>query len=79
MNKKKKKVLPKSVFYLLCFGFFVYIGYLTASLIAPDGVVDEYIHNLPGWTKIIFFAIIGVFLAFELFNSIYGALNKKEK
>ena len=50
-----------------------------ASLIAPDGVVDEFILNLPVWIKILFFMIIGGYLVFELLNSLYGASINKEK
>ncbi len=79
MKKEREKVLPKSVFYLMCVGFFLYIGYLTASLIAPDGVVDQYILNLPSWLKVSFFLIVGGYLFFELLNSLYSAVNKEEK
>jgi len=79
MKKQRNKVLPKSVFIFLCGGFFIYLGYIMASLIAPDGVVDEFILNLPVWIKILFFMIIGGYLVFELLNSLYGASINKEK
>ena len=73
---KKEMVLPKSVFYILVVGFVLYIVYLAASLIGPDGVVDEYISNLPLWLKVSFFLTVGGYLVFDFLNSIYGSVNK---